>query len=171
MIKSLTQTLKRFRWVRSLAVLLAGILVFVSSACSGAQARTTSSPTLSPAPTVAPKELGPKTAPETRIGTPASKVRSDLPETAVDNPVEGGINVYSDTDPRARNANVGTKTRQLIENAEENYIEQGGSLGGNTQRTVEKKGENLRDLGRNLREGSQVAPEGTPETVYLQSQK
>ena len=82
-----------------------------------------------------------------------------------DSGYKGGMNGYSDVDPRSKDAEAAanTKAKGLKDNAEVNEIDQTGSLGGNTRRTLDKKGENLKDLGKNAKEDAGYAAEKAQE--------
>ena len=127
----ITSWLKRIEVRQILTAFLAGILLFVGTACSALQAKT------------------------------ASEVREDLPKSAIDSPAEGGINVYPDTDPREGTSRANTKAKALIDNAERQVIDESGNVVGNTKRILEKKGENLKDFGENAREDAAKIPQQT----------
>lgn len=84
---------------------------------------------------------------------------SSVDAKSPDSGYRGGMNQYSDVDPRSKGAEAAAKMKAkgLKDNAEVNEIDQTGSLGGNTRRTLDKKGENLEDLGRNLKESGEYA--------------
>lgn len=65
---------------------------------------------------------------------------------------EGGMNGYSDIDPRypATGSNAG-KAKALRDNAERNVIDMSDDVGTNTRRILDKKGENLDQVGGNLK--------------------
>ncbi|MCJ8280572.1 MAG: hypothetical protein MJK14_11880 [Rivularia sp. ALOHA_DT_140] len=75
-----------------------------------------------------------------------------------DSSYEGGMNQYSDVDPRSKDAEAAAKikAKALKDNAKLN-TEQSGSLIGNTRRTLDNKAENLEDLGKNVKEGARYA--------------
>ena len=127
----ITSWLKRIGVRQLLTAFLAGILLFVGTACSALQAKT------------------------------ASDIREDLPKSAIDSPAEGGINVYPDTDPRQGTSRANTKAKALIDNAERQVIDESGNVVGNTKRILEKKGENLKDFGENAREDAAKIPQQT----------
>ena len=127
----ITSWLKRIGVRQILTAFLAGILLFVGTACSALQAKT------------------------------ASEVREDLPKSAIDSPAVGGINVYPDTDPREGTSRANTKAKALIDNAERQVIDESGNVVGNTKRILEKKGENLKDFGENAREDAAKIPQQT----------
>jgi hypothetical protein len=84
---------------------------------------------------------------------------SSVDAKAPDSGYQGGMNQYSDVDPRSKGAEAAAKMKAkgLKDNAQVNEIDQTGSLGGNTRRTLDKKGENLKDLGKNVKESAGYA--------------
>ncbi|MBV6625666.1 MAG: hypothetical protein KI793_22525 [Rivularia sp. (in: Bacteria)] len=84
---------------------------------------------------------------------------SSVSAKSPDSTYEGGMNQYSDVDPRSKGAEAAAKMKAkgLKDNAEVNEIDQTGSLTGNTRRTLDKKAENLEDLGKNLKESGKYA--------------
>lgn len=72
----LTAFLKKIRLVQILTVFLAGILVFVSTACNRA---------------------------DVMAGKTADRIREEVPSTAATSEYKGGQNQYSDVDPRNPN--------------------------------------------------------------------
>ncbi len=90
---------------------------------------------------------------------------SSVDAKSPDSGYQGGMNGYSDVDPRSKDAEAAAnlKAKGLKDNAEVNEIDQTGSLGGNTRRTLDKKGENLKDLGRNVKESAGYAADKTQE--------
>ncbi|MGB3639530.1 MAG: DUF6658 family protein [Rivularia sp. (in: cyanobacteria)] len=84
-----------------------------------------------------------------------------------DSGYKGGMNGYSDVDPRSEGAEAAAKMKAkgLRDNAEVNVIDQSGSLGGNTRRTLDKKGENLEDLGRNAKESAGYAADKVQDSA------
>jgi hypothetical protein len=90
---------------------------------------------------------------------------SSVDAKSPDSGYRGGMNQYSDVDPRSKDAEAAAnlKAKGLKDNAEVNEIDQTGSLGGNTRRTLDKKGENLQDLGKNLKESAGYAADKTQE--------
>lgn len=84
-----------------------------------------------------------------------------------DSGYQGGMNQYSDVDPRSKGAEAAAKMKAkgLKDNAEVNEIDQTGSLGGNTRRTLDKKGENLKDLGKNVKESAGYAADEVQDSA------
>lgn len=95
--------LKKLQLEKVIIAFLAGILLFVTG-CTSAEAKTTV-----PAPEVSGKG-----------GTYNQRVGQ---QTELYDPIQerqGGMNEYSDVDPRANTRNVNSKARELVDNAEEN---------------------------------------------------
>ena len=90
---------------------------------------------------------------------------SSVDAKSPDSNYRGGMNQYSDVDPRSKEAEAAAnvKAKGLKDNAEVNEIDQTGDLSGNTRRTLDKKGENLEDLGKNLKESGKYAADKTQE--------
>jgi hypothetical protein len=117
-------------WVKSIrlgkiiTVFLSAILLFVSSACnsSGVLAKT------------------------------ADQVREEVPGGAATSTYKGGMNDYSDVDPRKDTSGAQAKAKALVDNAERQVIDESDDVGTNTKRILGKKGENARDFGENVKE-------------------
>lgn len=92
---------------------------------------------------------------------------SSVDAKSPDSTYRGGMNQYSDVDPRSKGAEAAAKMKAkgLRDNAEVNEIDQTGSLSGNTRRTLDKKGENLEDLGKNVKESAGYATDKTQESA------
>ena len=75
---------------------------------------------------------------------------SSVSAKSPDSSYEGGMNQYSDVDPRSKGAEAAAKmkAKALKDNAEANV---------NTRRTLEQKAENLQDLGQNIKESGKYA--------------
>lgn len=128
---------KNIRPIKILTVFCVGMLLIVTQACGSVTA-----------------------------GEPKAGANSELSVPKGDkilNPYEGGMNNFSDTDPRSKEARteVKAKAEALKQNAEQNVIDQTGTLGENTRRTLDKKGENAADFGKNL----QQSAEGTKDKI------
>ena len=153
-MNKLITTVKKMHLGRILVTCMAGILLFVSTACSGAvQAKSPDAGAVTgrrqdvPAGKLAvPGQKNPR--PEVPGGTATS------PDAGVVNRFEGGptMNEFSDVDPRARDLEkaANRKANALIENAERNVIDQTSDVGENTKRILGKKGENAEDFGKNV---------------------
>ena len=70
---------------------------------------------------------------------------SSVDAKAPDSTYEGGMNTYSDVDPRSKDVEAAAKIKAkgLKDNAEVNVLDQSDSLIGNTRRSLDKKAENL----------------------------
>lgn len=125
--------LNSIRLDRILTAFLVGILMFVSTACSGGASAKT-----------------------------ADQIRQEVPSGAVTSEYKGGMNDYSDVDPRQNTTGSQAKAKALIDNAQRNinqksvdsvdqYVENyrnGAPLG----ERVRKIGENVGDSAKNLKE-------------------
>jgi ElaB/YqjD/DUF883 family membrane-anchored ribosome-binding protein len=143
--------IKRFRFDRLVVVFLAGVLLLVSTACSGAA-------NAGVAGTDRPGVSG-----EGRINRQNAGQQTELYDPI--QPREGGMNEYSDVDPRVDTSGAEAKTRQLIDTTERNVIDQTDDVGTNTRRILEKKGENARDFGGDVKEGARELGRQTRETA------
>lgn len=158
--------IKKIRLSKILMVLAASFVLFTSTACNSVQART---PGLSGDRQAVPS--GMQSENKTQLRT-SSNPRPEVPDEAVESRFEGGstMNEFSDVDPRARGLEKAAAERAaaLKKNAERNVIDQTGSLTENTQRTLDKKGENLEDFGKNVQRSAAAAQDqaqGTAEDL------
>lgn len=137
--------LKGIRLGQILTVFLAGVLLFVSTACSngGVQAATGSRQEV-------PAGLQTGGA---RQGN--SNPRPEVPEKAVKSPFQGGstMNEFPDTDPRLEDTKGG-RARGLIENAQRNVDPRGGNAGDKIKRSI---GDVPRDASKNIQRGTEDA--------------
>ncbi|HAA30350.1 MAG TPA: hypothetical protein DCE56_25030 [Cyanobacteria bacterium UBA8553] len=90
-MNKLIARLKGIQIDRILTVFLVGLLLFVSTACSGGASAKT-----------------------------ADNVRKEVPGSAVTNQYKGGMNDYSDVDPRQDIKSAQTKAKALVDNAQKN---------------------------------------------------
>ena len=92
---------------------------------------------------------------------------SSVDAKSPDSNYRGGMNQYSDVDPRSKAAEAAAnmKAKGLKDNAEVNVIDQTGSLSGNTRRTLDKKGENLEDLGKNAKQDARYAADKAQDST------
>lgn len=120
---------------RVLTVLVAGILVFISTACN---------------------------TPTTQAKTLDSNPRPEVPDRAVTSPYEGGMNSYSDVDPRRDTTGVDTKAQNLINRAEENLSKRADSLDqyARNYRSGTPLGERIQNLGEDIGSSTQELTEG-----------
>jgi hypothetical protein len=132
--------LKGTRLDRIVTAFLVGVLLFVSTACSkGVQAKT------------------------------ADQIREDVPSSAVTNEYKGGMNDYSDVDPRRNTTEANNKAKALVDNARRNideksidsteqYVENyrsGTPLGERVKRIGEDVSESVDSVKENLSKGTQ----------------
>jgi ElaB/YqjD/DUF883 family membrane-anchored ribosome-binding protein len=167
-MNKLIAALKKIRLGKILMVLMAGVLLFVSTACNRVQAKT-------PNVTEGPRQEAPagklavpgreNPRPEVPGGTATS------PSSDVINRFQGkSMNEFSDVDPRAEGASntAADKAALLRDKAERNVIDETGNIGENTRRILDKKGENVDEIGTNLRrstEGAKEKAQGTAEDL------
>lgn len=164
--------IKKIRLGQVVMTCLAGILLFVSTACSGAvQAKgpdgvVTGKRQQVPAGELAVPGKKENPRPEVPGGTATS------PDSDVINRFQGGptMNEFSDVDPRASDLakSAASKAEALRENAERNVIDQTSNVGENTRRILDKKGENVEQAGTNLKRSFESATEkaqGTAEDL------
>jgi ElaB/YqjD/DUF883 family membrane-anchored ribosome-binding protein len=121
-MKKVIDWLKSQRLGKVITVFLSGLLLFVSTACGGGNV----------------------------LAKTADQVREEVPQGAVTSTYKGGMNDYSDVDPRRDATGAGAKAKALVDNAERNVIDQTSDVGENTNRILDKKGENAKHVGENL---------------------
>jgi hypothetical protein len=121
-MNKITNWFKNLRLGKVITVFLSALILLVTSACgNGVMAKT------------------------------ADQVRPEVPsEATTTSRFKGGMNDFSDVDPRKDTREAAAKAKGLIDNAESNVIDQTGSVGGNTKRILDKKAENARDFGKNI---------------------
>jgi len=130
---------KVISWLKSanigkiFTVFAAGILLFVSTACNSVQAKTADQP---------------KTA---------DRVREEVPSGAITNEYKGGMNSYSNVDPRFDESGSRAKAKQLIDKTERQVIDMTDDVGTNTKRILDKKGENAEHFNQNVKISSDRA--------------
>jgi hypothetical protein len=148
--------LKNIRLDRILTICLVGLLVFVSTACSGGASAKT-----------------------------ADQIREEVPGSAVTNEYKGGINDYSDVDPRQSTKGAEAKAKALVDNAQKNideksvdspgqYVENyrsGTPLGERTRRIGEDVGEAAKNVGEDVSKGAQKNAQQTKATAQDTAKK
>ncbi|MBD2070896.1 hypothetical protein H6F93_25840 [Leptolyngbya sp. FACHB-671] len=152
--------LKRNQLVRALVVVLAGVSMLLSTACS-------SGPNI---PKVSGEGSYTGNAPQMEI---YKRVQ----------PNEGGMNEYSNVDPRANTTRADAKAKGLVDNAERNiqrgfddvreapevlggYVKEGGrNLGEQARQTTNELQQGAREGSRNLRRNAAEAREGAGNVV------
>lgn len=134
---------------RVLVVFLAGVLLVFSTACSG------------------PASAG--VAGTDRPGVSGEgNINGSAQQHELYDPIQerkGGMNEYSDVDPRTDTSGADAKAKQLIDTTERNMIDQTDDVSTNTRRILDKKGDNARDFGDTVKEGGRKLREQTRETI------
>lgn len=136
-MNKVTNWFKNLRLGKVITVFLSAMILFVTTACggNGAMAKT------------------------------AEVVRPEVPGGAVTSKHQGGMNDFSDVDPRKDTSEAAAKAKGLIDNAESNVIDQTGSVGENTKRILDKKGENARDFNKNIDRSTDKAQDKAQGTL------
>jgi len=140
-MSTLKTWLRNIRLDRILTAFMVGILMFVSTACSGgAQAKT------------------------------SDQIKEEVPSSAVTNEYKGGMNDYSDVDPRRNTTEANTKAKALVDNAKRNTTEKivdspqqlgdrvkgvGNKVGDAVGNIKENASETVGDLKENVSKGTQ----------------
>jgi ElaB/YqjD/DUF883 family membrane-anchored ribosome-binding protein len=155
-MKKVIAWLKSIRLERVLTVFLAGILLLVSTACGGNKV----------------------------LAKTADDARQEVPSGAVTSPYQGGMNDYSDVDPRTDTSEAQAKAKALVDNAQRNideksvdsaqqYVENyrsGTPLGERVRRIGENVGEAAEDVGEKAAKGSRENAQKVGETAEDVSQ-
>lgn len=118
MITSIAAVLRRVTMV-----LLAGVFICLTAACSGAT------------------DVQARGLEQAKQGIPGHQSQ----------PYEGGMNGYSDVDPRFNARGAKAEAKALVDKAERNVIDMSDDVGTNTGRILNKKGENAEQLGDNIK--------------------
>ena len=128
----LTAFLKKIRAVQILTVFLAGILVFVSTACNRA---------------------------DVMAGKTADQIREEVPSEAVTSVYKGGQNQYSDDDPRNPTATgVEAKAKLLKEEAQRRIDTKSSSnVRENVRRVADDAPDKLDKIGEKLNDNARTA--------------
>ncbi|MBD2184923.1 DUF6658 family protein [Aerosakkonema funiforme] len=121
--------IKQFNFLRVLTVFFAGVILFVSTACGS--------------PSVQAKALDRNPRPE-------------IPEGAVTNTYKGGMNDFSDVDPRFDESKANKKADRLVNNAEHNieYRADSPEQYGRNYRSGTPLGERVQNIGENIGESA-----------------
>lgn len=144
--------LKTLRPMRVLTAFVASAILFLTQACSSADA-------------TAPRQSS--EVPRQIVGEQSARPNSNVYVPKGENqlsPYEGGMNNFSDVDPRNQSANVKAKSEYLKENAERNVIDESSNVGEVGRRILGKKNENAKDFGDTLQEGAQRASDKAQKT-------
>nr|WP_248277825.1 hypothetical protein [Brasilonema sp. UFV-L1] len=123
--------LKNIRPIKLLTVVAAGMILFFTQACSSVAATT-------PRQTVGEQSARPNSETYVPKGTNAT---SDY---------QGGMNNFSDVDPRTNEAKIKAQAEALEENAQQHLQNSSSNPAENIRRVFEDRGE----VGRNLQEGT-----------------
>jgi hypothetical protein len=128
----LTAFLKKIRAVQILTVFLAGILVFVSTACKGS---------------------------DVIVGKTADQIREEVPSEAVTSVYKGGQNQYSDDDPRNPTATAAEAKAQLLKEQAQHRIDTKSSnnVGENVRRVADDAPDKLDQIGEKLNDNVRTA--------------
>jgi hypothetical protein len=150
-VKKVVALLKNIRPLKLLTVFLAGVFLFFTQACNSVDATTPSQ--------TAPRQTIPRqTIGEEQHARPNSEVYVPKGDNML-SPNEGGMNNFSDVDPRRQGAQVKAKAEALKQNAEQNVIDETSNIGENTRRILDKKGDNVEQIGKNLQQNAQETAE------------
>ncbi|MEG4575519.1 hypothetical protein QUA56_23005 [Microcoleus sp. N3A4] len=138
-MKRLTAFLKKIRAVQILTVFLAGILVLVSTACSRPDV------TAGKADAIA--------------GRTADQIREEVPTEAVTSEYKGGMNEYSDVDPRNQKlTSVEAKAQLLKEQAQQRIdTKSSNNVGENVRRVGDDASDKLDKIGEKVNENVRTA--------------
>ncbi|WP_341734880.1 DUF6658 family protein [Microcoleus sp. EPA2] len=134
----LTAFIKKIRFGQLLTVFMAGLLVFVSTACSGT---------------------------DVMAGKTADKLREEVPSEAVTSEYKGGQNQYSDVDPRNANmTKVEAKAKMLKDEAQRRIdTKASNNVGENVRRVADEGPDKLKEIGNKLNEDVRSAQENLDE--------
>ncbi len=138
---------KKVRLRQILMTFLAGVLLFVSTACNSAGAKTGLGGNRQEVPSGLQSETG----------VQAKNPRPEVPDAATTNRFQGGtMNEFSDVDPRTEQTETTTRksAQELIDNAKRN-IDQPGNAGDKVKRSVGDVPKNLDKVGENLKQSAE----------------
>lgn len=144
-MKRLTAFVKKIRAVQILTVFLAGILVLVSTACSG--------------PDMAGKSDVMTGKADARLGKTADQIREEVPSGAVTSEFQGGMNDYSEVDPRNQKVTTKEAKAQLLKEEAQHRIETKSSnnVGENVRRVADDAPEKLTQVGEKVKNDARTA--------------
>ncbi|MEG3840506.1 DUF6658 family protein [Microcoleus sp. herbarium14] len=142
----LTAFLKKIRAVQILTVFLAGILVLVSTACSRPDV-TAGKTDVMPAKT------------DVMSAKTADKIREEVPSGAVTSEFKGGMNDYSDVDPRNQKVTTTEAKAQLLKEQAQHRIDTKSSSNvvENVKRVADDVPDKLDQVGEKLNENARTA--------------
>ncbi|MEG4231449.1 hypothetical protein QUA40_04920 [Microcoleus sp. Pol11C3] len=140
-MKRLTAFLKKIRAVQILTVFLAGILVLVSTACSGSDV------------------IAGKTDVMPGKGKTADQIREEVPSGAVTSEYKGGMNDYSDVDPRNKKVTTTEAKAQLLKDQAQKRIDTKSSnnVGENVRRVGDDAPDKLDKIGQKVKDDARTA--------------
>lgn len=172
-MNKLIAAIKKIRLAQILTAFMAGILLFVTTACNLVQAKDSEPGVVTGERQEVPSGgyAQPGKPKNPRVEVPGGTATS--PDRSVINTFQGGrttMNEFSDVDPRAEGLQeaAAKKAQALKENAERNVIDQTSNVGENTRRILDKKGENVEQIGTNLQRNAESAvdkAQGTAEDL------
>ncbi|MEG4351054.1 hypothetical protein QUA74_15045 [Microcoleus sp. LAD1_D3] len=145
-MKRLTAFVKKIRAVQILTVFLAGILVLVSTACSR------------PDVTAGKTDVMAGKA-DARIGKTADQIREEVPSGAVTSEFKGGMNDYSEVDPRNKKLTAEEAKAQLLKEQAQHRIDTKSSnnVGENVRRVGNDAPDKLDQIGEKVKEDARTA--------------
>lgn len=134
----LTAFVKKVRLGQILTVFLAGILVLVSTACT----RT-----------------------DVIAGPTSDQIREEVPSGAVTSKYKGGMNEYSDVDPRDKNITAAEAKAQFLKEQAQRRIDTKSSnnVGQNVRRVGDEGGDKLNQIGNKVNENVRAAKRNAEE--------
>ncbi|HEY9669467.1 MAG TPA: DUF6658 family protein [Coleofasciculaceae cyanobacterium] len=149
-MKKVVAWFKNIRLERILTVFLAGVLLLASTACGGNKV----------------------------LAKTADQARQEVPSGAVTSPYQGGMNNYSDVDPRKDTSAADAKANALVKNSQRNinekgidspeqYVENyqsGAPLGERVRKIGENVGEAAGNIGKDASKGARENAENIKET-------
>ena len=146
-MKRLTAFLKKIRAVQILTVFLAGILVLVSTACSR------------PDVTAGQTDVIVGKGGDPRVGKTADQVREEVPSGAVTSEFKGGMNDYSDVDPRNEKLTTQEAKAQLLKEQAQHRIDTKSSnnVGENVRRVADDAPDKLTKVGEKVKDDARTA--------------
>jgi hypothetical protein len=140
----LTAFVKKVRLGQIITVFLAGILVLVSTACSRTDV------------------IADKTAGKTPT---ADRIREEVPSRAVTSEYKGGMNDYSDVDPRDKKVTTAEAKAQLLKEQAQHRIDYKSSnnVGENLRRVGDEGPDKLKQIGNKVNEDARAAKRNAEE--------
>ncbi|KAF3885470.1 MULTISPECIES: hypothetical protein [Nostocales] len=152
-MRRVVAVLKNLRPLKVLTAFVASAILFLTQACDSAVATT-------------PNQS--REIPHQIVGEQSARPNSNVYVPKGENqlsPYEGGMNNFSDVDPRNQSANVKARAEYLKENAERNVIDESSNVGEVGRRILGKKNENAKDFGDTLREGGERTADKAQKTT------